>query len=248
MGTDATGMDIFSAASSTRRASTSRSPSLGTLHLGRDRHRCSARSPATTRAKRGLGAVRRAARSCAAPTCCRRFRSSSSRSPWSPCLGQSLQSIVLAIAFVNAPIYLRLMRSQVLSVRRMRYVEAAYIAGASDIGILSRHVIPNAIAPVLAQLSVNIGWAILLTAGAQLHRRRRRGADARMGQHDRHGLPEHHHRPLVAVDFPGSGAGHHRLRLRADRLQRRGAGRPGPPPRPCRTARRSASRRWRRGR
>ncbi len=79
-------------------------------------------------------------------------------------LGQSLHSIVLAVAFVNAPIYLRLMRSQVLSVRRLRYVEAAYIAGTSDLGILTRHVIPNAMAPVLAQLSVNIGWAILLTA------------------------------------------------------------------------------------
>ena len=79
-------------------------------------------------------------------------------------LGQSLQSIVLAVAFVNAPIYLRLMRSQVLSVRRLRYVEAALIAGTSDTGILARHVIPNAIAPVLAQLSVNIGWAILLTS------------------------------------------------------------------------------------
>jgi peptide/nickel transport system permease protein len=79
-------------------------------------------------------------------------------------LGQSLHSIVLAVAFVNAPIYLRLMRSQVLSVRRLRYVEAAYIAGTSDLRILARHVIPNSIAPVLAQLSVNIGWAILLTS------------------------------------------------------------------------------------
>ncbi len=79
-------------------------------------------------------------------------------------MGQSLQSIVLAVAFVNTPIYLRLMRSQVLSVRRLRYVEAAYIAGTSDLAILARHVMPNSIAPVLAQLSVNIGWAILLTA------------------------------------------------------------------------------------
>ena len=79
-------------------------------------------------------------------------------------LGQSLESIIIAVAFVNAPIYLRLMRSQVMSVRRMRYVEAAYIAGTSDREILTRHIIPNAIGPVLAQLSVNIGWAILLTA------------------------------------------------------------------------------------
>lgn len=80
-------------------------------------------------------------------------------------LGQSLYSVVFAVAFVNTPIYLRLMRSQVLSVRRMRYVEAAYVAGVSDASILMRHVIPNSVAPVLAQLSVNVGWAILLTAG-----------------------------------------------------------------------------------
>ncbi len=79
--------------------------------------------------------------------------------------GQSVRSIILAIAFVNAPIYLRLMRSQVLSIRRMRYVEAAYVAGASDISILVRHIVPNAMAPVLSQLSVNIGWSVLLTAG-----------------------------------------------------------------------------------
>ncbi len=45
--------------------------------------------------------------------------------------GQSLQSIIASIAFVNIPIYLRLMRSQVLSIRHMRYIEAAYVAGRS---------------------------------------------------------------------------------------------------------------------
>jgi peptide/nickel transport system permease protein len=79
--------------------------------------------------------------------------------------GQSVRSIVLAIAFVNAPIYLRLMRGQVLSIRQLRYVEAAYVAGASDVAILWRHVIPDALAPLLAQLSINIGWSVLLTAG-----------------------------------------------------------------------------------
>ncbi|MEK0084095.1 ABC transporter permease [Benzoatithermus flavus] len=78
--------------------------------------------------------------------------------------GQSLQSIVLAIAFVNAPIYLRLMRTQVMSIRTMRYVEAAWLAGLSDGRIIARHIVPNAMAPVLAQLSVNVGWSVLLTA------------------------------------------------------------------------------------
>jgi len=79
-------------------------------------------------------------------------------------LGQSIQTVVLAIAFVNAPIYLRLMRLQVLSIRSMRYVEASQVNGLSDMQTILRHIIPNAMAPVLAQLSVNIGWGILLTS------------------------------------------------------------------------------------
>lgn len=79
-------------------------------------------------------------------------------------LGQSIQTVVLAIAFVNAPIYLRLMRTQVVSIRAMRYVEASRIAGLSDWRTIWRHVIPNSMGPVFAQLSINIGWSILLTA------------------------------------------------------------------------------------
>ncbi|GGB09239.1 ABC transporter permease [Allosediminivita pacifica] len=78
--------------------------------------------------------------------------------------GQSIGSIVAAIAFVNIPIYLRLMRTQVLTLRGTRFVEAAFVSGASDLTILRRHIIPNAMAPALSQLSVNIGWSILLTA------------------------------------------------------------------------------------
>ncbi|MDO9710400.1 ABC transporter permease [Paracraurococcus lichenis] len=80
-------------------------------------------------------------------------------------LGQSIQTVILAIAFVNIPIYLRLMRSQVLTIRDMRFVEASLVAGLSDARTILRHVIPNAMGPAIAQLSVNIGWSILLTAG-----------------------------------------------------------------------------------
>ncbi len=80
-------------------------------------------------------------------------------------LGQSIQTVVLAIAFVNAPIYLRLMRTQVMSIRAMRFVEASRVAGLSDWQTIQRHIIPNAMGPVFAQLSINVGWSILLTAG-----------------------------------------------------------------------------------
>jgi peptide/nickel transport system permease protein len=80
-------------------------------------------------------------------------------------LGQSIQTVVLAIAFVNIPIYLRLMRSQVMAICETRYVEASLVAGFSDMRTILRHVLPNAMGPALAQLSVNVGWSILLTAG-----------------------------------------------------------------------------------
>ena len=141
--------------------------------------------------------------------------------------GQSVKSIILAIAFVNTPIYLRLMRIQVLSISKLRYVEAAYVAGASDIAILRRHVIPNAVAPLLAQLSVNIGWSVLLTAGLSFVGAGVVAPNSGMGQHDRHGFSEYRHRTVVAVRLSRYRAVHHRTRLRARRRQRRGAGRSG---------------------
>jgi peptide/nickel transport system permease protein len=79
--------------------------------------------------------------------------------------GQSIESIVFAIVFVSAPLYLRLMRAQALALRNRNFVEAAVMAGASDSAIILRHIVPNAMGPILAQCSVNIGMAILLTAG-----------------------------------------------------------------------------------
>jgi peptide/nickel transport system permease protein len=80
-------------------------------------------------------------------------------------LGQGVASIVIAIGVVNLPIYLRLMRGEALSIRGQGYVEAARIAGAGDTYLLTRHVVPNAAAPLLAQMSINTGVAVLLAAG-----------------------------------------------------------------------------------
>jgi peptide/nickel transport system permease protein len=80
-------------------------------------------------------------------------------------LGQSARNVIFAIAFVNAPIYLRLLRTQALTLRERRFVEAARVAGNSELRIVFRHILPNAMAPALVQLSVNMGWAVLLTAG-----------------------------------------------------------------------------------
>jgi peptide/nickel transport system permease protein len=80
-------------------------------------------------------------------------------------LGQSARNVIFAIAFVNAPIYLRLLRTQTLSLRERRFVDAARVSGSSELRIVFRHILPNGIAPAIIQASVTMGWAVLLTAG-----------------------------------------------------------------------------------
>jgi peptide/nickel transport system permease protein len=79
--------------------------------------------------------------------------------------GRSSTNIVLTLAVLFVPIYLRLTRSQVLVERTRTYVEAARVVGNRETAIALRHVLPNALGPSLTQGSVTIGWAILLTAG-----------------------------------------------------------------------------------
>ena len=71
----------------------------------------------------------------------------------------------MAISFVNAPIYARLMRGQTLEQKNKAYVEASKCAGNPDWVIIFKHILPNGLTPVFAQATVNLGWAILLSAG-----------------------------------------------------------------------------------
>ncbi len=80
-------------------------------------------------------------------------------------LGQGVASIIIAITLVSIPLYLRLMRSEMLVLRRNAYVEAARIAGGGDTYLLTRHLLPNAAAPLLAQMSASAGNAVLIAAG-----------------------------------------------------------------------------------
>lgn len=74
-------------------------------------------------------------------------------------------NIVTAIAFVTIPVFVRLARSQILSLRSMLYTEAARAIGNSGIRIAFYHLLPNALIPLIAQLSITMGFGIMLTAG-----------------------------------------------------------------------------------
>ena len=79
--------------------------------------------------------------------------------------GRSTTNIVIALAFVYVPIYIRLTRAEVMSQTSRGFVEAARALGQKEITIALRHVLPNSMTPALIQSSVTIGFAILLTAG-----------------------------------------------------------------------------------
>jgi len=79
-------------------------------------------------------------------------------------LGPGLGNAMLAIAIVNIPTYARVIRSSVLSVKEEEYVTAARSVGAGNSRILSLHILPNSIPPLIVAATLGIGTAILETA------------------------------------------------------------------------------------
>jgi peptide/nickel transport system permease protein len=80
-------------------------------------------------------------------------------------LGNSIVNLMIAIAAVAWPSYARLVRGEVLRIKQLEYVTGAQAMGRRSFGIVFRHIMPNAIGPVLIVASLDIG-SIVLTAAA----------------------------------------------------------------------------------
>jgi peptide/nickel transport system permease protein len=80
-------------------------------------------------------------------------------------LGPSLTNAMIAIAIVSWPVYARLVRGQVLTLRQLEYVDASRSLGASPGRIMWQHILPNSMSPLLVQASFDMGAAILAAAG-----------------------------------------------------------------------------------
>jgi peptide/nickel transport system permease protein len=78
--------------------------------------------------------------------------------------GNNLHNIVFAIGLINIPRFIRLVRSEALSLRESRFVEAAVAIGASPVRIMSRHLLPNMTATILVQASLTAAQAIVVIA------------------------------------------------------------------------------------
>ncbi len=79
-------------------------------------------------------------------------------------LGVGLYTAMVAIGLVSIPAYARLVRGSVLSLKEREFVSAARALGHGDAAILGRHILPNCLAPVLVQSTLQIGSAVLSAA------------------------------------------------------------------------------------
>lgn len=79
-------------------------------------------------------------------------------------LGKGVANAMIAIGIVYTPIFARIARSAVISVRGEEFVEAAMAIGASRRRILFRHIFPNSLAPLIVEISLSLAFAILAEA------------------------------------------------------------------------------------
>ncbi|MFT4889793.1 MAG: peptide/nickel transport system permease protein [Halobacteriales archaeon] len=79
--------------------------------------------------------------------------------------GRNLMFAMVGVGIRTIPVFARLIRSEVLSVREEDYIEAAKAAGVRDWKLIQGHIIPNSFAPVLVQATLQVGINILVIAG-----------------------------------------------------------------------------------
>jgi peptide/nickel transport system permease protein len=80
-------------------------------------------------------------------------------------LGPTLDVLVVALSLRFIPMYARLVRSEMLSEKLKEYAQAARAIGCSDTRLIFRHLLPNALGPIVTQSTMNLSWAILNAAG-----------------------------------------------------------------------------------
>jgi peptide/nickel transport system permease protein len=79
-------------------------------------------------------------------------------------LGPGVANAMIAIGIVYTPIFARIARGAVLTVREQEFVDAARATGARDGRIIVRHILPNSLAPLIVEVSLSLAFAILAEA------------------------------------------------------------------------------------
>lgn len=80
-------------------------------------------------------------------------------------LGKGIFNLMLALGISSIPLFSRIVRATVLTVKNKEYIEAGRCIGSGDIRLIFRHMIPNAMGPIIVQTTFGIATSILLIAG-----------------------------------------------------------------------------------
>jgi peptide/nickel transport system permease protein len=80
-------------------------------------------------------------------------------------LGNTIENIIYATAIINLPFYIRVSRAETSIRKNIGYVDAARLSGSGNLRILFTQILPNILPPMMVQVSLNMGWAILNAAG-----------------------------------------------------------------------------------
>jgi peptide/nickel transport system permease protein len=80
-------------------------------------------------------------------------------------LGNAWYDTALAIGVVYTPIFIRVARGPVLTVKEMDYIKISRVLGFSSFRILRKHIFPNVFAPIVVQIALSLSWAILTESG-----------------------------------------------------------------------------------
>jgi peptide/nickel transport system permease protein len=80
-------------------------------------------------------------------------------------LGPSLLNVMIAVGIFSIPTFARIVRGSTLSVKKMEYIDAIKVLGASDIKIIFVHILPNILSPIIVQGTLRLATSILSVAG-----------------------------------------------------------------------------------
>lgn len=79
-------------------------------------------------------------------------------------LGGGMKNLILAVSLASIPSYARIVRSQVMAVKNLEYIEAAKLAGVNNLKLIFTEILPNCFAPIIVQATIGVGTAILSAA------------------------------------------------------------------------------------
>lgn len=79
-------------------------------------------------------------------------------------LGGGMKNLILAVSLSSIPSYAKIVRSQVMAVKNLEYIEAAKLAGVNNLKLIFTEILPNCFAPIIVQATIGVGTAILSAA------------------------------------------------------------------------------------